>query len=343
MRQTPPADNTDPSSSAKKRRSEGEQQPIIHSGHEQVAFTEPSLLFTIPNAIDIRNDDANGPDPVTPEKQKLPTLTELLASSRRSRGRTRLPSHSKSPSDAQHGQGSKGKDKDAVRRAVRTLPAVSSYGEPSSPLLSSSPAATLPRMALVSGSTKTSDSDSACATAPPHAHRHHGHHRHHHRAAGTGTGTGGDHTPRRLSLTPSPLPLFSQQPDAFAPPFVSSQRATTRSGPDPGPGLGSGTHHGALRGGGGGGFLGVGYESRSQNQNDHQPQQQHSQNSAGTTTGGALGIGYNSQFDVESQIGHVADFLEKDVDYAGWLRDVPEEEEAVVLSSQSQSQSRSKE
>ena len=37
-----------------------------------------------------------------------------------------------------------------------------------------------------------------------------------------------------------------------------------------------------------------------------------------------LGIGYNSQFDLEDQFGMVSDLLERDVGLDGWLRDIPE-------------------
>jgi neural Wiskott-Aldrich syndrome protein len=37
-----------------------------------------------------------------------------------------------------------------------------------------------------------------------------------------------------------------------------------------------------------------------------------------------FGMGYNSQFDLEGQIGMVSDLLERDVDFDGWLRDIPE-------------------
>ncbi|KAH7890124.1 hypothetical protein F5I97DRAFT_1924637 [Phlebopus sp. FC_14] len=36
-----------------------------------------------------------------------------------------------------------------------------------------------------------------------------------------------------------------------------------------------------------------------------------------------FGLGYNSQFDVEKHVDRVSEFLEKDVDFDGWLRDVP--------------------
>lgn len=39
---------------------------------------------------------------------------------------------------------------------------------------------------------------------------------------------------------------------------------------------------------------------------------------------GVFAMGYNSQFDLEGQIGAVNDMLEKDVDFDGWLRDIPE-------------------
>lgn len=38
---------------------------------------------------------------------------------------------------------------------------------------------------------------------------------------------------------------------------------------------------------------------------------------------GFLGMGYNSQFDVEGQVDRVSELLEKDVDFDGWLRDIP--------------------
>jgi Wiskott-Aldrich syndrome protein len=38
-------------------------------------------------------------------------------------------------------------------------------------------------------------------------------------------------------------------------------------------------------------------------------------------------MGYNSQYDVEGQVDRVSELLERDVDFEGWLRDVPEEEE----------------
>lgn len=39
---------------------------------------------------------------------------------------------------------------------------------------------------------------------------------------------------------------------------------------------------------------------------------------------GVFAMGYNSQFDLEGQIGMVNELLERDVDFDGWLRDIPE-------------------
>ena len=44
----------------------------------------------------------------------------------------------------------------------------------------------------------------------------------------------------------------------------------------------------------------------------------------GRTGSGFIGVGYSSQFDVEGQVGMVSDLLERDVDFDGWLRDMPE-------------------
>ncbi|OAX37500.1 hypothetical protein K503DRAFT_866824 [Rhizopogon vinicolor AM-OR11-026] len=41
----------------------------------------------------------------------------------------------------------------------------------------------------------------------------------------------------------------------------------------------------------------------------------------------AFGMGYSSQFDVERHVDRVSELLEKDVDFDGWLRDVPAVEE----------------
>ncbi|KAG2131253.1 uncharacterized protein EDB93DRAFT_1178693 [Suillus bovinus] len=44
-------------------------------------------------------------------------------------------------------------------------------------------------------------------------------------------------------------------------------------------------------------------------------------------SGSVLGGGYRSQFDVERHVDRVSELLEKDVDFGGWLRDVPSVEE----------------
>ncbi|KAF8842640.1 hypothetical protein BDN67DRAFT_965529 [Paxillus ammoniavirescens] len=41
------------------------------------------------------------------------------------------------------------------------------------------------------------------------------------------------------------------------------------------------------------------------------------------TNSGIPGMGFNSQFDVEKHVDRVSEWLEKDVDFDGWLRDVP--------------------
>ncbi len=51
------------------------------------------------------------------------------------------------------------------------------------------------------------------------------------------------------------------------------------------------------------------------------PGPDHSLERAGS---GVFAMGYNSQFDLEGQIGAVNDILERDVDFDGWLRDIPE-------------------
>ncbi|KIJ63389.1 hypothetical protein HYDPIDRAFT_29637 [Hydnomerulius pinastri MD-312] len=50
---------------------------------------------------------------------------------------------------------------------------------------------------------------------------------------------------------------------------------------------------------------------------------QQGQNSLGRANSGIFGMGYNSQFDVEKHVDRVSELLEKDVDFDGWLRDVP--------------------
>lgn len=49
----------------------------------------------------------------------------------------------------------------------------------------------------------------------------------------------------------------------------------------------------------------------------------------GRASSGFLGMGYNSQFDVEGQVDRVSELLERDVDFDGWLKDIPAEEEGT--------------
>ena len=54
-----------------------------------------------------------------------------------------------------------------------------------------------------------------------------------------------------------------------------------------------------------------------------------SQNGQPVTRGGSgiFGAGYNSQFDVEAQVGEVSALLERDVDFDNWLKDLSDENE----------------
>lgn len=51
-------------------------------------------------------------------------------------------------------------------------------------------------------------------------------------------------------------------------------------------------------------------------------------------SGSVLGGGYRSQFDVERHVDRVSELLEKDVDFGGWLRDVPSVEEVEASQEQ---------
>ncbi|GBE82872.1 hypothetical protein SCP_0412590 [Sparassis crispa] len=205
------------------------------------------------------------PVPTTPNRQGLPTLTELLASSRRSKPRPRPPSRKiRSETKPQlHNTKPMGV---GVEDDVLPLYEEDEIEDPEP-----SPAKTY----LSSPASGSSDSPGSTR-----------------------------HRPR------SPIsPLFTQQPDVFAPALASTQRLDVRAGLV---GAGAGTHGSGrpLLAGGSSGFFG----------------------------------GYNSQFDVEGQIGRVSELLERDVDFEGWLRDVPdveEEEKACPAQGMSQSQSQS--
>ncbi|KAI9069441.1 hypothetical protein FKP32DRAFT_1640824 [Trametes sanguinea] len=190
------------------------------------------------------------PVPTTPDAHPLPTLTELLASSRRSRPRPRPPSRKQTP-QSQHSAKPR-PPRNHPAEAETDLPAVDEDEREPSPTKTyfSSPA---------SGS---SDSDSAVHRSPV-------------------------------------SPLFTQNPGAFVPAFVSSQRPSANDD-DP--------------------FLGARAQSQSQGR--------------GLMRGssGFFGMGYNSQFDVEGQVDRVSELLERDVDYNGWLRDVDEADEEMAPS-----------
>ncbi|KAI0668296.1 hypothetical protein C8Q78DRAFT_1155529 [Trametes maxima] len=185
------------------------------------------------------------PVPTTPDPHPLPTLTELLASSRRSKQRPRPPSRKHTP---QSTTVAGTKSMRGHTEAEEELPMVEDGRESPSPTKTyfSSPA---------SGS---SDSGSVLQRSPV-------------------------------------SPLFTQNPGAFVPAFVSSQRPSANDD-DP--------------------FLGGRVQSQNQSQG-----------------GGFFGMAYNSQFDVEGQVDRVSELLERDVDYNGWLRDLDEEEETPHMQS----------
>ncbi|KAH9930882.1 uncharacterized protein B0H18DRAFT_991698 [Fomitopsis serialis] len=185
--------------------------------------------------------------PTTPERQALPTLTDLLASSRRSKARPRPPRGRRSPpitprrdhklpaADALDADADAGTDREAS-------PARTYFSSPASGSSSSSP---------------------------------------------------------RFRPRSPVSPLFSQNPGAFAPAFVSSQP---------------------------GGFLGYG--------NSQMPL--HGGAPVTRAGSGVFGLGYNSQFDVEGGVSRAAELLDRDVDYADWLRDIPEVEDEAAAVKQSQ-------
>ena len=186
--------------------------------------------------------------PTTPERKTLPTLTELLATSRRSKARPRPPS----------------------RKTKSTNP---------SPLKTTLlPAAEISTRADGEAGVAADRSPSPARTffSSP--------------ASGSSSSS-----PRFRARSPV-SPLFSQNPHAFAPAFVSSQ-----------PG-------GLL------GFGGAGSQAPLP---------------LARTESGLLALGYNSQFDVEGGVSRAAELLDRDVDYADWLRDIPEaEDEASMRQSQ---------
>ncbi|EMD34267.1 hypothetical protein CERSUDRAFT_125460 [Gelatoporia subvermispora B] len=199
--------------------------------------------------------------PLLPNPRALPTLTELLASSRRTRVRSRQTSR-------------KNKAPDVLQRdTILTVHKAPAQIHAAQPLMTDAS----PR--------KTSFSSFASVSSPasPDVVRH-----------------------RPASLV---SPFFTQNSDAFAPPFVSSMHHDGGVGPA----------------GGGGGFLGQGGYS--------------SAPGFPLTRGGSavFSMGYNSQFDVDGRVDRVSELLDRDVDYSGWLRDIPDDEE-TPLPAESQSQ-----
>lgn len=176
--------------------------------------------------------------PTTPERQALPTLTELLATSRRSKTRPRPPS----------------------RKTKSTNP---------SPLK----APLLPAAEIGTRADGDEDEGMAADRSPSPA-----------RTFFSSPASGSSTSSPRFRARSPVSPLFSQNPPAFAPAFVSSQ-------PGGAPLARAGS--------------------------------------------GLLALGYNSQFDVEGGVSRAAELLDRDVDYADWLRDIPEaEDEASVRQSQ---------
>ncbi|KAF7791038.1 hypothetical protein EIP86_001998 [Pleurotus ostreatoroseus] len=235
---TPPADNdiSSPSrlSAPKKARTEAAERvssnPLPPSSTPPPSDSPLETPPSIPTGKGLGN--AKGlPIPVTPLKQNLPTLTELLASSRRSKPRPRPPSRKSKSRGATPAAGAARQDALPVLEETREVSPV-----PSAPrTLLSSPA---------SGSSSSSP-----------------------------------HSERSRSRSPA-SPLFTQNVAAFAPPFMSTQAGALNP------------HEAALVN--------------------------------GRTGSGFIGVGYSSQFDVEGQVGMVSDLLERDVDFDGWLRDMPE-------------------
>ncbi|KAI8974207.1 hypothetical protein BD414DRAFT_580899 [Trametes punicea] len=188
------------------------------------------------------------PVPTTPDPHPLPSLTELLASSRRSRPRPRPPSRKHA-----HQSQTALRTRLPIDRQVEAESDLHAAGEDPEP----SPTKTY----FSSPASGSSDSASIMHRSPV-------------------------------------SPLFTQNPAAFAPAFVSSQRPSAN---DDYP------------------FVG----SRSQTQSQGQGLMRGSS--------GFFAMGYNSQFDVEGQVDRVSELLERDIDYHGWLRDMDEVDEELPL------------
>ena len=189
-------------------------------------------------------------DLTTPDRRNLPTLSDLLASSRRSKPRPRPPSRkAKSVKDI-------GQPLQAESVHERGGSPISPERRPSSPARTyfSSPA---------SGSSHSSPLQRKLRSKSP----------------------------------VSPLLSHSLHMEDFSPPFVSTQQfhAPGTSLLDvPNKPIGLGRQDGG---------------------------------SLARGSSGIFGMGYNSQFDVEAQVGEVSALLERDVDFDNWLKDHSDENE----------------
>ncbi|KAI0074698.1 hypothetical protein K474DRAFT_1773814 [Panus rudis PR-1116 ss-1] len=196
------------------------------------------------------------PVPTTPERKQLPTLTELLASSRRSKPRPRPPSR-KSRSNTTTPQ-----------RPTRDDPAVPESDKPALPALYEDPEPS-PAKTYFSSPASGSSSSSQSSPRSPLLHRQ-----------------------QRHGSPTSPL-LPGGKLRRFAPQFTSTQQQP---------------------GGPASAFPDAG---ATQTQTGLLP----------PTGSGFFGMGYSSQFDVDGQVDRVSELLERDVDFSGWIKDIPDLED----------------
>ncbi|EKM56135.1 uncharacterized protein PHACADRAFT_209631 [Phanerochaete carnosa HHB-10118-sp] len=207
--------------------------------------------------------NAKGPPvPYTPERGSLPTLTELLASSRRSRPRPRPPS-----------------------RKLQSLTTTPAPERPPTDDLALLPALAEEAVHACSRSREPSPAPSRARTllsSPA--------------SGSSGSPHSSGAVPSRPRTPESPLfaPAQQQQQQQQQHQHQQQQQQLPAASFAP---LYASTQAGALA------LAPLGHASQSQ-------------------AGGM--VGYSSQFDVEGQVGLVSDLLERDVDFDGWLRDVPE-------------------
>ncbi|KAH8100370.1 hypothetical protein BXZ70DRAFT_186919 [Cristinia sonorae] len=211
------------------------------------------------------------PVPETPNRKELPCLTDLLASSRRSKPRPRPPSRKTKLS------------KDSI---IPDDGGESSNHNPDPPHKDVLP-------------TLQDDEDAIPEVSPAKTY-----------FSSPASGSS-QSTPQSLKRRPrSPIsPLFGTGGlgiGRFSPQFTSTQRRDA---------AGSSLSQSIFRRG-----FGAHQES------------QHSQSSAPGLVKGSSGMFgmYNSQFDVEAQVGHVSDLLDRDVDFGEFLKDLGEVEEEDV-------------